>query len=339
MNSLQNSLNLTMLDNTIMTTSMNQDLFSMLDTFTLPTTQDLVTTDTTDNTDTTNKTCCSNKTLITYRGYSTCTSCGKSDKVIDTTGDSSWENQEGHGPAVNPLLPKTSTATILSYLPGKQAADNTRLHHWLSYDYREGQIKGCYQTIDNLIIKLGIYSNISINNKAKLIYNNIYIGDNDTSRGSVKKSIIVFSILCALDDLDIEYNILDVLRVTNISIEHYNFGISKIEEREKVYLHENIEEFRALANRYTQLDDKVVIDIYNINLKKKEENKFCINNKTLLIASIYMLIENKLNKKTFCKEFSITNTTLNKALRVLNPEKTKKKKTRRVRPKYKQAKQ
>lgn len=277
--------------------------------------------------------CCSNPDKIISNERECCKNCGRSDINPVVSLDSDWLSDNNRGGTVNPLLPKLSMRTYLSYMPGKKAAALRRIHQWNSYDYKEGKIGNCYILIDELIAKIGIELRPKVNSNAKIIYKNIYIDYNDTSRGNIKRSLIVFSILCALDHLEIEYNILEILKTTGVSIEQYNFGISKIETDEKVFLHENIEEFKQIANNYTQINIKQVIDIYNENLQKKKDNGYCINSKTLLISSIYMLIEKNLNKKTFCKEFSITNTTLNKALRVLNPANTKKKKPRKKRAK------
>ncbi len=212
---------------------------------------------------------------------------------------------------VNPLREKYSVNTYMSYTNDSRFNALKRLNTWSNYHYKEDKIVSSYDTIEEIYKHLGIYDK-ALMSKSKLLYNQIYIGDNIQSRRKIKLSLLIYSVVTILKNQDIECNIFDILKDYEISIQQYNDGIKKIGDD---LLHEDIEMVCEKLNEYLSISLEEVVENYNSLLKQKNTFKKKCNDRTVLVGSVFNMIREKLNKKTFCEKFNITNASLNKILR------------------------
>jgi len=253
------------------------------------------------------ETCCEKQDLIKIDHTNVCINCG----IVNET--DYLKDDETDMTTINPLRKAYSRNTYMRPIAGAKFAALKRLDTWSNYHYKEDKIVKSYDSIEEIYNHLNIHTKGLIQ-KSKLLYNDIYIGDGIQSRRKIKQSLLIYSVITVLKNEDIDCNIFDILKHYEISIQQYNDGVAKISED---LLHEDIEFIHENLNEYLTITIEDVIEKYNNILKQKDNFKKKCNDRTILIGSIYELIKDKLNKKTFCSKFKITNASLNKILRNL----------------------
>ena len=214
------------------------------------------------------------------------------------------------------LNPRYQLSTTIGYAP--KTRNIHRLHKWINYDYRENMANRNYVEIREIGDKLKL--NHKVLNNACYIYKRIYIDNNVSSRNKIKRSLYVYCLFRSCVDYHTEFDIIQTLKENGLSIENYNKALMKVDDENKLFLNPNmIKQYKKITDNWTtEITMKDIIVEYNRICKLSKENKYKLNNNSILIGSIYKLLEIKDNDKKFYKVFNITNTTIKKFNKILN---------------------
>lgn len=177
-----------------------------------------------------------------------------------------------------------------------------RLHKWISYSYYEVRNYNMIKFID----ELGLDREVTAVSKKIFIdeYNNL------RTRGKIKLGLVAYSIFKASLLFKKDYDIDKILKLLDINYNHYNNAVNKLKE-DKIFIPKDINKYYDLVSDYIEKNELIIN--YN-NIKEKLDS---YNSKTILIATIYLLLKKKndLEKLGFMKYFKINIKTLNRLLK------------------------
>ena len=249
--------------------------------------------------------CCDNKRIIHTDEWDVCISCGL---CLDPT-DIIIKRQ-----FLNPRYQMTT-----SIGGGGKYKNVRRLHSWANYDYRENMANRNYKEMRDIGNKLNLHQKVMDN--ACYIYKGIYINKNVSSRNKIKRILYVYCIYKSCMEYKRKLDIISLLGENDLSIDNYNKAISKVEDEDKLFLNVNMMDKMKIAKdnwdiKFTLMD---LITLYNKNIKISKGNKLKLNNNSILIGSIYILLKIEENKeeKKFLKQYNITFTTIKKFIKIL----------------------
>ena len=245
--------------------------------------------------------CCENPRYRFCDYYRTCINCGTmipKDEII-------IRNQH--------LNPKYQLSTTIGY--GAKYKAIHRIHKWTNYDYRENMANRNYKEIREIGNKLKL--NDKIINNACWIYKGIYINRNVSSRNKIKRSLYIYCLYASCVDYHTEFDIIATLKDNSLSIENYNKALLKVNNENKLFLNPNmVKQYKKVIDNWDkEITMKDIIIEYNKMCKKSKNMKQRLNNNSILIGSIYNLLET--DDKKFYKVFNITPTTIIKFKKIL----------------------
>ncbi len=245
--------------------------------------------------------CCDNQSLITYQNEGTivCKNCGRcyTDNV-EYIEIPSYKN------------PKFQLSTSIGFSSNPRHRTLVRLHNWNNYDYKENTANKSYKEIETLgkLMKLD-HKTIE---KANCYYKIIYIDNDTSSRNKIKKCIYIY---CLYKASNFEIDVISVLKENKLSINNFNKALLKIEDEEKLFLHNKMERFQNIfSTNYTEISIIDIIQKYNIYNEIVNSNNLKINNNTILLASFFWYIK---EQEDFMFEtlFKTTTLTINEKMR------------------------
>lgn len=262
--------------------------------------------------------CCESPSIFHEDVYRVCRNCARI--FMHPEEDICFSNQ---------LNPKYQLTTAIAY-SNKNMRDVYRIHKWLSYDYRENKANEQYYFIREIGEKFDMNERMLDN--ACYIYKSIYIDENVSSRDRVKYALYIYCIKKTFDRFNKSFDIIRALEDTtlpkkdklghityvSLTIKNYNDAISKVKDDDKLYLNENIPSmFRLMKKNFsTNINMNDIIKEYNKNYKTCKEKGIRLNNNSLLVGSIYILL-NLNDDKEFFNTFNITGTTIKKFNKIL----------------------
>lgn len=239
--------------------------------------------------------CCINKYIRTDGIFDTCVSCGF---------------MKPHNEVIikkHFLNPRFQLTTTIGY--NNKFKSVNRLHKWINYDYRENMSIRNYKVIREMGQKLKLDNWIMDN--ACMIYKHIYIDNKISSRNKIKNSLFIYCLMKSAFYYKKEFNIISCIKDNGLSIENYNKSLLKVDDENKLFLNPNMTiQHKKLTDNFDS--DITLMDIiieYNKNCGNK--NKKRLNDNSILIGSIYNLLDLEDDKK-FYKVFNITRTTIKK---------------------------
>ena len=251
------------------------------------------------------KPCCDNPRIVHKTEWDVCVNCGTCMDLTDIIIKRQFLN------------PRYQLTTSIG--GGGKYKNVRRLHTWANYDYRENMANRNYKEMRDMGYKLNLHQKIMDN--ACYIYKGIYINKNVSSRNKIKRSLYVYCIYRSCMDYKKSINIIDLLNENELSIDNYNKAISKVEDENKLFLNVNMIDKMKIATDNWDIDFTLMdlITLYNKNIRISKGNKLKLNNNSILIGSIYVLLKIEENKeeKKFLKQYNITFTTIKKFIKIL----------------------
>ncbi len=248
--------------------------------------------------------CCEKPRIRTDGIHDTCVNCGTMNPYNEIIIKKHFLN------------PKYQLSTCIGY--NNKFKPVLRLHKWINYDYRENMANRNYNEIREIGSKLKLDPWVLDN--ACMIYKKIYIDDNISSRNKIKKSLFIYCLSKSCYNYNIDFDIIKTLKDNKLSIKNYNKSLLKIKDVSKLFLNPNmVLLYKKLKDNFdTQIKAMDIIIEYNKNCNMGR-NKKRLNNNSILIGSIYNLLNLDCDKK-FYKTFNITKTTINKFIRLINKD-------------------
>lgn len=246
--------------------------------------------------------CCIDPKIRTDGIMDTCVNCGNTTEYSETILKKQFLN------------PRYQLSTSIGCHNGKYKGV-ARLHRWLTCDYRENMANNNYREMRQIAEKLSL--NEWIINHSCMIYKKIYIDDNISSRNKIKRSLFIYCLYKGASHYEKEFDVIQVLKDNKLSIGNYNKCLLKVDDEDKLFLNSN------MCMYYKKLGDNFETDITLIDIIK-EYNRICnigkdkkcrLNNNSILVASIHLLLnldDDTEDEKKFYKIFSISKTTIQK---------------------------
>ncbi len=218
------------------------------------------------------------------------------------------------------LNPRYNLTTEIGYGSHSSLRRLKRIHKWTKNEYKDVAANGNYSRIKQMGNELNL--NHKIINYACFVFKKVYIEDEKSPRGNIRKSLYIYSLYVSSREYNFNFDIVDVLKKYNLSIVNYNNACLKyISEEEQIHLPKNLvkhySEFKDNFTTNITIDD--VILEYNLLFKLHQKTKLTKQIKkssenTILMIAIFNLLNLDSNKK-FYKIFKITPITINKFIR------------------------
>ncbi len=249
--------------------------------------------------------CCDNRRIIHGTEWDVCINCGT---CIDP-----------HEIIIKRqfLNPRYQMTTAIG--SGGKYKNVRRLHTWANYDYRENMANRNYKEIRDIGNGLNLHQKVLDN--ACFIYKSIYINKNVSSRNKIKRSLYIYCLARSCVEYHLTFDIIKMLGENGLSIDNYNKAISKVEDENKLFLNVNMVDKMKIAKdnwdiKFTLIN---IIELYNKNIRISKGAKLKLNNNSILIGSIYVLLDISKNKedKKFLNLYNITFTTIKKFIKIL----------------------
>ena len=253
-----------------------------------------------------NKNCCRKMKIVEDNTYKICINCGYS-----------WMNNIEYGDPTYFLNPKYQLSTEMGNSYYSKYRSLKRLHTWNNYDYRENAANVCYDEIKK--IGKSIKLSDKIINQSCFLYKVIYIDNKVSSRNKIKRSIYCYCLHRSSCHNETDINIIELLKDNDLTIENYNKALGKVKDKEKLYLNINIEKYYHLLifNYKVTISINDFIIQYNRIVRISKRNRFKLNFNSLLLATIYYIIDNTEEDYRFYEIFNTTYITLSKFKKLL----------------------
>ncbi len=248
--------------------------------------------------------CCDKPDIRFDKTYHTCINCGIS----------RLDNFEIETPNVY-LNTQFHLSTIMSGGSGKHNKLK-RFHQWGNHNYKETTLMKTLCLFETICKEFGIGERIL--GRAKFLYKTIYIDNKISSRSNIKKAMYVYCIYESCKENNFEIDLEYLLTYSNIKTEHYSKCLKKIEKYLNIKNEDNTifidtklkKKYEICIKKKLNVDKIELITLYN---KYKEYNTTKqINNNSIILGVIYLLIKDKVNLKRFIKIFKTTKITLKK---------------------------
>ncbi len=257
--------------------------------------------------------CCDNPDIRFDNTYYTCCNCG----------NSTMNNIEYHEPNIY-LNQQFHLSTIMG---GGGARHNKlkRFHQWSNHNYKETTLMRTLCLFETICKEFGIGERIL--GRAKFLYKTIYIDNKISSRSNIKKAMYIYCIYESCKENNFKIDLEDMIDYSNkdikieklkLTTEHYSKCLKKIEKYLNIKNDDNTiftdtklkTKYEICLKKKLNVDKIELITLYN---KYKECNTTKqINNNSIILGVIYLLIKDKVNLKRFIKIFKTTKITLKK---------------------------
>lgn len=255
--------------------------------------------------------CCDNPEIVFDKTYYTCMNCAKcSVDNIEYVERTFYLNEKFH------------LSTTMS--GGFKFNKLKRFHKWANHNYKEITLMKTLCLFENICNHFNIGERILI--RAKFLYKSIYIDNNISSRSNIKTAMYIYCIYESCKEnnfkIDLEYMIdfcnIDVKNNKDkLTTDHYAKCLKKIEkyldiknEDNTIFIDTKLKQKYNICIKKKIVIDKVeLITLYN---RYKQCNIKLLNNNSIILGVIYLLIKDKVNLKRFIKIFKTTKITLKK---------------------------
>lgn len=238
--------------------------------------------------------CCDNHNIVIDNTYLSCTNCGetKIDNINYVT-PKKYLNQRFHN------------CTIISSNVIKFKSIR-RLHHFSNYSYKEVVMIKSFKEMNELCEKMKLSKKIFEGSKIK--YKEIFLDLKISSRSNIKRGVYLYCIMFSCNYYNVDINIDELIKISNIEKKHYNKVLKKLEKKNVILSHSNINKFINICKKNNlKIDKKIIIKKYQ-DFKKKEKIK--LNNNSILIGILFELLN--IPENQFIKIFKTTKITLSK---------------------------
>jgi hypothetical protein len=245
--------------------------------------------------------CCSNPKIRCCEIEDVCINCGSiNSNIVEQPPDE----------LTSVLNPKFMLTTFVPY--SSKYRHIHRLHTWhpQNFCYKENMALQSYKFIKKICDQNKLNEKIYYN--SCFHYKRIYIDDNISSRNKIKRCLLIYCIHRSCKDYNKKVNVITILKSNHLSITNYNKALSKIVDKDKLYLNNNMEKYyETLVEFYdTNITIYDIIKYYNEYCKYSREYSIKLNNNSILIGTLYKLL-NK-HDKEFYSIFHSTFITLQK---------------------------
>ena len=268
------------------------------------------------------KNCCNNPDINYNNTYTTCINCCKV----------SLDNFIYVEPNVY-LNKKFHLSTTIS----GSSKFNTlkRFHQWGNYNYKETTL------MKTLKIFEIICNHFEINNiildRSKFLYKTIYIDNKISSRSNIKNAMYIYCIYESCKEKNFKIDLEDLIDFFDKNIKNKYIKKKNIKKKKVKFTIDHYSKCLKKIEKYLNIkneDNTIFIDVklkkkYEICIKKKLDinkielitlyNKYKtynttkkINNNSIILGVIYLLVKDKVNLKRFIKIFKTTKITLKK---------------------------
>lgn len=242
--------------------------------------------------------CCNKQELIKDNTGLTCYKCGKTfldnfEYVIPNT----YLNQKFHN------------CTLIN--PSVKFKNIRRLHHFSCYNYLEVIMSKSFKEISRICLKLGLSKKIIEGSKIK--YKQIFIDERISSRSNIKRAMYSYCIYFSCNYYNIDIDIDELIKISNIEEKHYNKVIKKLEKKNMLFKSKKVKQIiKICEDNNINIDLEILRNKYN-ELKKK---KIKLNNNSIILGLLYDMI--KIEEKMFINIFKTTKITLKKYNKLIN---------------------
>ena len=262
------------------------------------------------------KGCCKKMKIVEDNTYRVCVSCGRN-----------CLNNTDYVQSIFHLKTKYKLSTYMLNDFISKYKSLKRLHKWSNYDYRENAANVCYDEITTIGKSINLSHKVI--SMARFLYKVIYIDNKISSRSKIKRSIYCYCLYRSACHNKIDINIIELLHNVlqneepyrdNKDISNYNKALSKIKDKEKLYLNNNIKKYYELLMEHYKVNISIndFIKEYNRIVRISKRKRFKLNFNSLLLTTIYHLINNTDEDYRFYEIFNTTYITLSKFKKLLN---------------------
>ena len=256
----------------------------------------------------TKKECCNDKKILLIDYNYVCENCGV---VLDST-----ENEDICNGKFQVFNGSFILTTLIKGNYSKQNRSLMRLQKWNNYLYKEITLKKSFEEIKKILEEINI-NDLDIFNNACYFYQKIY--QETSSRKNIKHCIYIYCIFnsCLMNKI-YDINLFELLKDKKLSINNFNNAMNKLDKIvENVYfLHSDIPKYQKILKEKYQKDISLInlIIIFNKNIKNISKIKIKLNYSSILIFTIYNLLDNKDN---FIINFNISKITMKKIYKLI----------------------
>ncbi len=265
--------------NNILTEEQTQDYFKKLDNYFIK-----------GENKTKKKKCCENQKLYKDNYGYTCSKCGKVLKDnYDVIEPKVYLNQRFHN------------CTLINNCV--KFKNIRKLQKWSNYHYKEVVMEKSFQRIKDICQILDL--NQKIINGSKIKYKEIFIDLKISSRSNIRKAMYIYCIYFSCKYYNVDINIEDLIKVSEINKIHYNKVLRKLEKKNIIHSEKKINKILKICknNNITIEKEKLINNYNNFKLKKVK-----LNNNSIIIGVLFDMLDIK--RKDFIKIFKTTKITL-----------------------------
>lgn len=195
----------------------------------------------------------------------------------------------------NPLVIKTYTNYHQKY------RNIHRLHKWSNWSYAEVELRKLQDIIDGL----DIIQDIKRLAKIKLKY--YYIEKKIVSRNKIRMGLLCYCIYTSYLRENIDININVIFEMLDINFNNYNQLVKKLPIEDQLYYPKDLDKY---IGKFVKINTNKIMVLYT-KLIHNTDIKY--NKKTLLLTTIYYLLDEK-DKKKFYKKIHISKNSINKVI-------------------------
>ena len=257
-----------------------------------------------------------------------CNSCGViNNKIIENFIQIQKVEDVDYGNPINPLLPKSSMGTQISFSNNLKFRNMQRIHNWNQIASEERGLYEVYKKIDQILFKVNISQKII--NEIKMYYQKISAKDEEIkgflTRGKIRTSLIAACIYIGCKNNNSPINKKYLAELCEITEANITMGLRKFNELEKnknitIKKENNIHDYINNYANILEFNNDITKLIHLILIRS---NKMCINsnsNINSICGGLFYFFINKyklnIKKKELLKTINISEVTLNKIFKI-----------------------
>ena len=268
------------------------------------------------------KKCCETPDIRFDNTYYTCINCCKS----------SLDNIE----YVEPNVYLNTQFHLSTTMSGNSKYNKLkRFHQWGNYNYKETTLMKTLNIFEIICNHFKMNSRILC--RSKFLYKTIYIDNKISSRSNIKNAMYIYCIYESCKEKNFKIDLEDLIDFFDKNIKNKYIKKKNIKKKKVKFTIDHYSKCLKKIEKYLNIkneDNTIFIDVklkkkYEICIKKKLDinkielitlyNKYKtynttkkINNNSIILGVIYLLVKDKVNLKRFIKIFKTTKITLKK---------------------------
>lgn len=242
--------------------------------------------------------CCDDMEIIKDSTFETCINCGtKKLNTFEIERPNIYHNTKFHN------------STLIGY--SSKLYNVNRIHKYTTYDYKETTLMKTLTIIGKICIDFKL--NGTIISQSKNIYKDLYIDKNISSRSNIKKAVYIYCIYSSCKNNNTVINLSKLIKHQKIKLSHFEKCMKKIDDT-IIFSNRKILKYLNIAkDNKLDITEQQLLTEYSKYVKLKEN----INVNSIIIGSIYELVKEDIELKTFIKMFKTTKITLNKFFKLV----------------------